>query len=168
MVAVAIVDVTPKRRLAGGDTRGQIASVERSAHTPGDLVDIWYDPFNGEIPGWRGPAQIGIANNCGGNTTAWFQGRTLDRRHQEVRAHIPCLVYLLALVSHKGRQWNIVRREAEILTVSFITVGVVFRQFGWHVNPRSSTFGGRRFLGAALFIGTLSVALISRCHSQSV
>ena len=66
-----------------------------------------------------------------------------------MRAHIPYLVRLLVLVPHEECKWNIVRREADNLTSSFVMVVVVFRQFGWHVTFRSSTCDGRRFQDAA-------------------
>ena len=47
----------------------------------------------------------------------------LDRRHQEVRVRMPCLVYLSPLVSHKEHQWAFMRRESHNLTASFMIVG---------------------------------------------
>ena len=89
-------------RLQRGDKRNQVASIERSEHQPGDLVDIWYDPPNKDTPGWRGPAQISSVQIDEGNVTVRFQGKTLDRRYQEVRAHVPYLVYLSSVLDHKA------------------------------------------------------------------
>ena len=55
-VATAIIEVTAKQRVVLGGERDQIAVMQRPAHSPGDLADIWYDLFSGDTPGWRGPA----------------------------------------------------------------------------------------------------------------
>ena len=65
--------------------------MQRSEHEPGDLADSWYDLPNEDVPGWRGPAQIVIANDAGGHVTVIFPGKVSNRRHQEVRAHVPYL-----------------------------------------------------------------------------
>lgn len=44
IIATSIVEAIAKMRLARDDKRNQVASVERSEHLPGDLVDIWYGP----------------------------------------------------------------------------------------------------------------------------
>ena len=93
IVVAALAETTAKHRFARSDTRNQIASVERSEHNPGGLSDSWYVPPNEDTPGWRGPARIATANDGEANITVRFQGETLDRRHQEVRAHVPCLVH---------------------------------------------------------------------------
>lgn len=80
--------------MLGGDKRNQVAAQERSEHQPGDLVDIWYDFPNGDAPGWGGPAQIVSANDGGGDITVRSQGRTLDRRHQEVGMHVPYFMHV--------------------------------------------------------------------------
>ena len=79
-----------------------------------------------------------------------FQGKTLEREFQDVSAHVPCPMYLTAVLSHKNQEWDITRREAEHLTSSFVIVVVVFQQSGWHSAPRSTTHDGRWFLEAAL------------------
>ena len=96
-----------------------VAAQESSEHEFGDLVDIRYDPPNEDTTGWRGPAQIAsvIIGEC--NVTVMFQGKTFDRRHQEVRAHVPYLVCLATFVDHTAIQWNIIRREVECLSTSF-------------------------------------------------
>ena len=92
-------------------------------------------PPNDDTPGWRGPAQIPTVNEGEGKVAVRFPGETLDRPHQEVRAHVPYLVYLSAFIGHEVHQWNIVRRDVESLSPPSLTVGVVFQQFGWHITP---------------------------------
>ena len=89
------------------------AAQERGEHQPqpGDLVDIWYDPPSKGTPGWRGPAHIASVKIVECSFTVRFQGGVLDRRHQEVRAHVPHLAYLPAIVDHKSHQWSIFKRE---------------------------------------------------------
>ena len=64
----------------------------------GDLVDIWYEPAHKEAKGWRGPAKIASINFETGENhiNVRYQGRTLERRPQEVRVHIPYLVFLVS------------------------------------------------------------------------
>ena len=124
--------------------------MQRADYLPGDLVDIRYDPPNKDTPGWRGPAQIASVQADEGNVTVRFQGKTLDRRQQEVRVHVPYLVYLSTVLDHKAHQFGIIKRETENLSSSFVTVGVVHHAGAWSVTPRTRTHDGRRFLDAAL------------------
>lgn len=128
--AVAIIEATAKQRLARGDERNQTAVIERAEHQPGDLVDIWNGFFNDDIPGWRCPAQIATVKFDQGNVTARPRGKTLDRRGQEVRAHVPYLVHPSIVVGHDPHHWNIVQRVAEVVSTSFLTVSVVYQQCG--------------------------------------
>lgn len=82
MVAVPIIEATAKQRFARGDPWNLIAAFERPGHKEASSVDICYDPPTKDTPGWRGPAQIAIANYGGGAVTVQFHGKILDRRHQ--------------------------------------------------------------------------------------
>lgn len=75
--------------------------------------------------------------------TARSQGRTLDRRHQEVRMHVPYVVDMVALVEPKQQQWSVCKRCVENLTASQVTVGAVHQQQGWHLIPRFVAHDGR-------------------------
>ena len=124
--------------------------MQRADYQPGDLVDIWYDPQNKDTLGWRGPAQIASVQEDENNVTVRFQGKTLDRGQQEVRVHVPYLVFLSTILAHKVDQCSIVRREAESLPSSFVTVGVIAQSGNWHVTRRAKSHDGRRFLDAAM------------------
>ena len=145
-----IIEATAKHRLARGDKRPQVVALQRAKYLPGELVDIWYDPPNEDTPGWRGPAQIASVQENEGNVIVRFQGKTLDRRQPEVRAHVPHLVYLSIVLGHKGHQFDIIRRDTDNLSSSFLTVGVVFHAGAWYVTLRTRTHDGRSFLDAAL------------------
>ena len=43
------------------------------------------------------------------------------------------------------------RRE---LIPSFMIVGVVFQQFGWHGTPHTRTYDGRKFLDVVLVVAS--------------
>ena len=94
--------------------------------------------------------QIVTGNKGEGNVTVRSQGKCLDRRHQEVRAHVPYLVYLSAIIGHTVHHWNIVRRDVDYMSAPLLRVRVVFQQSGWHVTPRIDAHDGRRFLDVAL------------------
>ena len=44
IAAVPVIEAIANMRLARGDERNHVPSVERSEHQLGDSVDIWYDP----------------------------------------------------------------------------------------------------------------------------
>ena len=102
-----------------------------------------------------------------------FQVKTLDRRHQEVRAHVPYLVYLSSVLDHKAHQFDVVRREVGNLWPSaFLIVGVVSHAGAWNVIPRTHTMDGRRFLDVALtfatkFLHIVYVAIVRACMGYS-
>ena len=126
IVAVAIIEAIARQKASRGrQTQPSSSPEERAEHQPGDLVDVWYDPPNKDIPGWKGPAQIVSVNIGEGNVTVRFQARTLNRRHLEVGIHVPYLVYMLALIDSKHKEWSVVRREVENLTSAFVSVGAV-------------------------------------------
>ena len=93
IAAVTITEATAKQRLQRSAKRNQVVAQERAEHLFGDLVDIWYDPPSKDTPLWRGPVQIANVNVSAGGLPIRFQGGTLDRCHQEVRANVLDLVY---------------------------------------------------------------------------
>ena len=154
MAAVAIIEATAKMRLSRGDGRDQIANIERSEHVLGDLIDIWIDQPNKDPPRLRGPAQISSVNTGENNVIVRFQGKTLDRRHQEIRAHVPYLAFLSSMLDHNATQWSIMQKEIEALPNMFMTMGVVHSNRNWHIAPHTHKHGGRRPLDAALALAS--------------
>lgn len=90
-----------KQRLARGDKRPQVAALQGAEYLPRDLVDIRYDPPNKDTPNRRGPAQIASIQESERNVTVRFQNKTLDHKQQEMRVHVPYLVYLSTILGHK-------------------------------------------------------------------
>ena len=88
-----------------------------------------------------------------------FQGRTLDRRHQEVRWHVPYLVLAVTPISGFNLQIGVLKQEAENLTTGFVTLGVVQQGGCWHLTPRSKTPDGSRALRAGLVIAANALHL---------
>lgn len=113
-----------------------------------------HDPPNTDTFGWRGPARIVTVNVRDDNITVRFQGKQLDRRHQRVHMHVPFLVYSSAVIPSKFHQRDAVRRDVDNMPTSFMIVGVVFQQFGWHIAPHIRKYDGRRFLDAAFVFAT--------------
>ena len=66
-----------------------------------------------------------------------------------MRVHVPYLAFLSTILGHKRDQF-IIRWEAENVSSSFVTVGVVSQSGGWHVTPRIRLHDGRRFLDAVV------------------
>ena len=159
IAAVAIIEAIAKARPQRGDYHKMIAAQERAELQAGDLVDIWYDPQNEDTPGWRGLAQIASVNFGEGNLIVRFQGRTLDRRHQEVRVHVPYLVFTVTAISNFDLQFSVLRREVENITIGFVTLGVVQQQGCWHLITRSKLPEGNKALRAGLMIATNALHL---------
>ena len=111
IAATSITEATAKQRLGRGDKRSMIAAMERSEHKFGDLVDIWYDPPSRDTPGRCGSAQIAIVTDGEADITVTFQGKALDRRYQDVRAHVPYIADLAAAVDHNVYQWSVAKRS---------------------------------------------------------
>ena len=169
-IAIAtIIRTTTKPRSARGDKRNQIIALERNEHKPKDLLNIWYDLPNQDTPNWLNPTQIAIVNDDDPHSTAKFQGRTLDRGYQEIRVHVPYLVFTLADVSRKENEWNITPRDVKHFAPSFVT-SAAQQPRGWHLTPKPRTFDGKKFLQttlpvAAQMLHLHNVATIKVCKS---
>ena len=104
-----IIEATAKMRLQRADRHKTIAAGERSELTPGTLVDLWFEPTNKDVQGWRGPGKIMTVQADEGNVTIRYQGRSLDRRFAEVRPHLPYLVFFSGLHSDLHSHWDYIR-----------------------------------------------------------
>lgn len=152
IAAAQIIEATALSRLQMANIHKTVAAVERSEHAPNDLVDIWYEPSNKEFSGWRGPAQVVTINDREGNMSVRFQGRTLHRKPQEVRPHVPYLVYALGLFEHKGHALLHLATHAENMKKGIVkTLGTIF-SYGWHLSGFSSTREGSELLQSALLV----------------
>lgn len=107
----------------------------------GDLVDIWYDPPNKDAPGWRGPAQISSISIDDGSVIARFQGRTRDRRHQEVRVHMPYLVVVFGVLPYRISVWQRVRNYVKGLMRCQEILGAIYIGHGWPQSERTREHG---------------------------
>lgn len=102
IAAASIIEAIAKHRLERADRHKTHPAMQLSEYEDGQLVHIWYEPNTKDSSGWRGPAQIASVQADDGQVTVRFQGRTLDRRNQEVRVHIPYPVYAVGLFGHKA------------------------------------------------------------------
>ena len=127
IAAATIIEVTALSRLQRADRHKTVAALERSGYQVGGLVDIWYEPTTKDVSGWKGPAQIATINNDEGNVTVRFQGRTMDRRSQEVRHHIPYFVYYSGMFNHHAEAFDRLADYTEHLpTNEFKTLGLIY------------------------------------------
>ena len=90
--------------------------------------------------------------------------------------HVPYFICMLAFVESKQYQWEVVRKEVESFTASFVTVGVAYQSGNWHLIFRSPAYDGRRCLFGSIAgcIASSSFAARScyqslqrRCHNAS-
>ena len=104
-----------------------MSSLERFENRPGDLVDVWYEPTRNDHGGWRGPAEIKTINEEEARIIVRFQGRSFDRRLQEVRAHVPYFIYLFdhSLAYATTDAWKIIVGFVEHMNVGFATYGFI-------------------------------------------
>ena len=87
--------------------------------------------------------------------TVRFQGKISDGRQQEVRVHVPCLVYLSTVLNHTVHRFDIIMREAKHMSASFLTFGVVHHAGAWGVTHRARTHDGRKVLDVALSFASM-------------
>ena len=118
---------------------------------PGSSVDIWFEPANKETSGWRGPAKVVSLQPDEGNVTVRWQGRTLDRRPQEVRKHVIFSCFYAGLPSHD--LWTTVRQWSEQVD-TMIIVGIVATSKGWGYTSSSLKPQGRVFLAILRLLAT--------------
>lgn len=136
------------------------------------MVDIWYDPPSNDIPGWRGPAQTSNINVEHGIVIARFQGRTLDRRRQEARVHIPYLLSVNGALSDRVPIWQKVKMHVEGLTRYRGPLGIIYTQFGRKRFERTSGLGmkhpgdARAFATQALHLENVAIVVTARGVQQ--
>ena len=123
IAACNIIQATAISRLQRAHTHKTVSSLERFENQPGDLVDIWYEPTRNDHGGGRGPAEIKTINEDEAHITVRFQGRSLDRRLQEVRPHVPYFIYLFedSLAYTMTDAWKMVVGFVENMSVGFAT-----------------------------------------------
>ena len=156
VAAVNIIESLAVARLDRASRSKTRGAIELSQHSVGDLVDIWFEPANKDQKGWRGPAEIRSINADEGNFSVRFQGRTLDRRNQEVRPHLPYLVYASILQPHYFADWILLKEECQALRRGTIVVfGFVWNEqapVGWVFSRASHSAKGRELLQAGLAV----------------
>ena len=152
IAATAIIEVTALARLQRADRHKTVAAIGLAEHTVGDLVDIWYEPSTKDVSGWRGPAQIATINDSDGNITVRFQGRTLDRKHQEVRYPISYFVYCNGSFAQKADAFMTLANymESTLKLREFTTIGMIYKR-GWiqtelHGAPTVNDYFNARWL----------------------
>ena len=63
---------------------------------PGSQVDLWRQPEQKDIPGWRGPAVVMDVDTEANNVSVKWQGRMLGIPLRQVRPHVGyALAYML-------------------------------------------------------------------------
>ena len=99
-----IVEGLAKSRVERADRHKTRGAIERQEYAIKDLVDLWFEPGNKDTKGWRGPGSIETINSSEGNLSVRYQGRTLNRTIQELRPHIPYLIYMMLVREDKFQQ----------------------------------------------------------------
>eukprot|EP00971_Amphidinium_carterae_P297236 5905067-Amphidinium_carterae.2 len=112
--------------------------IEMKNLTVGSQVDIWYEPTNKETGSWRGPATVASIQESEGNVTVRYQGRTLDRRAQEVREHI---VYHIFYAAPHQETWEALRQRIDLVD-KHILVGHILVDAGWQLTAATSGLQG--------------------------
>ena len=162
--ASSIIEASARARLSRADSANSRATVELSEMQPGCLVDIWFEPSNKDVKGFRGPAQVATVQPAENQITVRYQGRSLDRRAQEVRHHIPYLVFVSCLYDELLGMWEQLRDHCESLAVGTTKVyGVVFasdaRRPGWRLTQATQSDEGHRILQCATAVASSGIHL---------
>lgn len=152
IAAAQIIESTALSRMTQADKGKTVPALERHENEVGDLVDIWFEPQHKEAPGWRGPAKVENVNDDAKSIAVSFQGRTLFRRPQEVRTHVPYLVFLVGMFTHRATAWASLQSYAETMTQGYVTLGMIHKD-RWTLTPIS-----RSSIGGCLLCDALEVA----------
>eukprot|EP00971_Amphidinium_carterae_P351093 6491908-Amphidinium_carterae.1 len=112
--------------------------IEMKNLSVGMPVDIWYEPTNKETGGWRGPATVASIQESEGNITVRYQGRTLDRRAQEVREHI---IYHVFFAAPHQETWEALCRHINTVN-NHILVGHILVDIGWQLTSATANAQG--------------------------
>ena len=83
VAAINIIEATAKARLERANSTNTRPALELADYKPKDRIDIWMEPANKDIRGWRGPAEVLSVHPEDGNLSCRIQGRTLQRQAQE-------------------------------------------------------------------------------------
>ena len=164
IAAANIIEATAQMRTERANKHNTRPAVELRELQPKGLVDIWFEPTTKDVKGWRGPAEIATVNAADGNITVRYQGRSLDRQINEVRHHIPYLVYFSALHFSLVPYWIELRDFAENLPAGTSkTFGLILdlrsQQTGWKLTRATETAEGKMILEAAMVLAHTALHL---------
>eukprot|EP00971_Amphidinium_carterae_P018911 372341-Amphidinium_carterae.1 len=144
LAVTSITEVHSKERIRRAHRHHTTATLTDASYPRGTPVDIWFEPTNKDITGWKGPAEVLLCQPEKGQVTVKWQGRILDRRAAEIRPHVIYLINdggLLPLAD----SWTCMRTTLEAFpspseSPSTCTVGHVFdsQEGAWKVNVLQS------------------------------
>ena len=161
-----IIEATARRRIERANASRTLAPIEAKQYQPGEEVDVWFDPSEKDLSGWRGPGQVATVNSEEANITVRYQGKSLERRHQEVRVHIPYFVFAYLMNIDNLVHYDMVRDTCEQLNHgSMMTVGLVWSQAqngmnaGWRLTSATSSSTGSRLLHSGLAMATAQMKI---------
>ena len=158
IAAINIIEANAKSRLDRASNSNTRAALELTDFSVGDVVDIWFEPVHKDMRGWRGPAEILSVHAAEGNVNVRMQGRTLSRRAQEVRPHIPYFPVMMALQSEQMDDWYVLKKQCEDLKEGTVkTYGMILLDAGWHLTKVSLYVQGANILQAALRLAATSM-----------
>jgi len=158
--AGSIIESIARTRLTRADDSQSRSSLERAEHKVGDLVDIWFEPVNKDSKGWRGPAEIKSINEDVSNVSVRMQGRTLDRRPQEIREHIPYLVYSIILSAEHFSHWQRIEYTCEQMAIGSVKIyGAIYDKEGWRMTSVSKTAEGNQIYQSAMIVAASAIYL---------
>ena len=154
LAAINIVEATAQARLARADRHNTRVCLELQEYKSGDIVDIWMEPANKDLVGWRGPAEVLGVRPSEGQLDVKIQGRTLQRRGQEGRPHIAFLIFLSLMSTLTQRtmdDWIKLRSHTENLPRGVIQIyGAIMKEIGWMLTKSSKTTEGKVLLQSAM------------------
>ena len=165
LAAINMIEVLAKWRIQRASKSRTRGAMNLKEINQGDIVDLWIKPEKKGVEGWRGPGQVIEVNSDEGNVSIRYQGRIRDRKAQEVRLHIPYLVFLSASTTHL-EQWRILKSACEEIPYSTSQVyGVIQtdgKKPGWYLTKRSQTKEGKQLLEAGLILSNVG-SYMERC-----
>ena len=167
VAAINMIEVLAKMRMQRADRSRSRGAINLKEIKSDDLVDIWIKPEKKGVEGWRGPGQVVQVNAEDGNVSVRYQGRIRDGKAQEVRLHVPYLVFLSVSTPHL-EQWRIIKEYTEKIPYSSSHVfGIILMEdntIGWHLTKRSTTVEGKKILEAGMILSNIGSYMEQSCR----
>ena len=116
---------------------------------PGDMIDIYRQPKQKDLVGWRGPAEVISTHNISdGYVEAKWGGRSLSVRIPDCRK---ALAYP-SFMDDPHPAMSVLRKHMLTVSDSFVVISMILNEYGWRLSKLAVQLP--KIFQAALFVGS--------------